>query len=118
MDLRVRKKPVPEWLKPHDRFSPVLPSMRHMTDIARPAREPVPEGPIYDRADRSRVVYKHPKMRPQSDWSMEPIVVYLPPGVEGGFEIRYSIRADGLPGPEEGRLNVALMQSNAESTAP
>ncbi len=89
-----------------------------MIDMARPAREPVPEGPICDWADRSRVVYKHPKMRPQSDRSMDPVVVYLPPGVLNGFEVRYSIHADGLPGPREGQLGVTLRQMVSELEDP
>ena len=74
-----------------------------------PPSAPKPRGPLYNYlGDRSVVSYRHPKMRQQDGWHMPPLVVYLPPTSPAGFQLEFEVRADEIPRPVNGVLNVVL----------
>lgn len=117
-DVKQPKEPVPEWEKLRDPWRSYSFSPRFLDiDPINVAREPVPKGPLYDEDDRSRVEYEHPSLRPKEDWRMEPVVAYIPLTGQGGFQIDYVLRADNLPDPYEGQLNVILQYAEKEGVS-
>ena len=100
--------PTAEWRRKRSYLDPALrvPNFSNNREAINVAREPTPEGPLYDETDRSLVSYYHPKLRHKDNWMMEPVIVYLPPDRQGGFEVRYVIRSQSLLTPIEDKLTV------------
>jgi len=81
----------------------------HIARPPLPPVEPKPRGPLNAFAwDRRIIHYRHPKMRQQDEWNMPSLVAYLTPISQEGVQLEYDVRADNLPSPVNGRLNIVL----------
>lgn len=108
-DMEPPAEPVAEWLRKQNTYD-FLARVHtpFIQPLSPPAREPLPRGPLYDDADRSRVTYTHPKLRHNYCWLLPPLTAYIPPTINGGFGVAYELRADELSGALKEELHVQL----------
>ena len=111
-DLQEPLEPIAEWKRKYDYLHGIVPNFSQIVYPSSVIREPEPRGPLYGDSDRSIVRYKHPKIWPKTPWLLNPIVVYVPSSIRGGFPIDVTVNADELPEPNRSTLNVQLIHES------
>ena len=77
--IRLPDEPIPDWMRKKNPLDFASLTVPYFPPTTNPPEQPKPKGPLYDRADRSIVWFKTPKLRHKEDWILNPLAVFLAP---------------------------------------